>query len=414
MSSLGIIPGVILLVFSGLLAAVGLDLIVQCCIMTESSLREEDEARSLMPGSPVDESRDELSRERESGDAFATDLRPVVSYNKLAQRAGWPALSPIVDAAIVIKCLGVAVSYLMVSADSLQVFHPVLFQGQSISASKGHAIWVIICSLIISPVCFFREMRGLKWSSVVGILAGVYLTLLVMIHFIADSSDVEPRGEWHWVHIESSVLARFSVFVFAFTCHQNMPSIYTELIQTDRPRNAYAIVVSVGLAGILYCIMSVCGYLQWGHLVQPNVIANYTSTNFAFTVARLVIAFYGLSSYPLQLHPVRNSLKNLLPDVWNPDSNVTHALMTIGVLAITTVIAALIQSLDLVLAVIGATGSTTLCYFLPGALFYGMKRDSASRLELAVALFLVAFGSVVMLVGLTSILLGARASLFEY
>ena len=58
------------------------------------------------------------------------------------------------------------------------------------------------------------------------------------------------------------------IFVFAYTCHQNIISITNELHDPTRRRAGITIVSAIGLALLLYIIMAICGYETFGASVH--------------------------------------------------------------------------------------------------------------------------------------------------
>jgi len=57
-----------------------------------------------------------------------------------------------------------------------------------------------------------------------------------------------------------------------------------------------------------------------------------------------------------------------------------------------------------VFALVGATGSTTICYILPGLFYYGINRHNPWDWRKALAVFMFCFGVVFMLVSCTVII----------
>jgi amino acid permease len=58
-----------------------------------------------------------------------------------------------------------------------------------------------------------------------------------------------------------------------------------------------------------------------------------------------------------------------------------------------------------VFALVGATGSTTICYILPGLFYYGIKRHEGWEWRKVVAVFMFFFGVVFMIISCTVIII---------
>lgn len=112
-------------------------------------------------------------------------------------------------------------------------------------------------------------------------------------------------------------------------------------------------------------------------------------------------------SYPLQLHPARLSLDSALfgskgPLFW---PKARHIGETTILLAGGFTIAMVVKELDLVLSVIGATGSTLLCYILPGFFYFILSHGRGCSVIRIIALCLCIVGCITMVVCLTFIAL---------
>lgn len=59
-----------------------------------------------------------------------------------------------------------------------------------------------------------------------------------------------------------------------------------------------------------------------------------------------------------------------------------------------------------VFALVGATGSTTICYILPGLFYYGINRDKPWEWRKVLAVFMFCFGVVFMIISCTVIIKG--------
>lgn len=82
-------------------------------------------------------------------------------------------------------------------------------------------ITVFMASAIL-PLSFLRKLDSLKYSSIVALVAVIYLCAIVVYHFFSPSYPPPPPGSIQLVIFSSKFFARLPVFVFAFTCHQNV------------------------------------------------------------------------------------------------------------------------------------------------------------------------------------------------
>jgi len=118
-------------------------------------------------------------------------------------------------------------------------------------------------------------------------------------------------------------------------------------------------------------LIGFCGYLRYGNQIQDNVINNLNKTDIAVVICRLAVGMLVALSYPLQIHPLRICLYNILQIVFPRirDSNIPFFIVTILVCAVTYAVGFFVSDLGIVFSIVGATGSVSICYILPG-LFY--------------------------------------------
>lgn len=307
----------------------------------------------------------------------------------------------------------------------------------------------------------------------------------------------------------ANLLSVLPVLVFAFTCHQNMFASINELalfnqeqivkqslendanqetdpleypnsdpilhsgltpLQTD-PENRpgeYAsprpsertflkiVTASVYPAAFTYLAVGIAGYLTFGNNVKGNIMTMY-EYSLSTVIGRIAIVVLVLFSYPLQVHPCRASVSNIVnwlvtkkrstkelnhdsnsqdSHVQNYNSNdagtstlgyrpntntelgersslleesvepqvvapqgketlahlvhdshipfVPYVIITTFIIACSFLIAVKVDSLEVVLAFVGATGSTSISFILPGLFAYTLlkkanKSNSFSR-----------------------------------
>lgn len=144
-----------------------------------------------------------------------------VTISKLANLT-YPQLTILFDAAITIKCFGVAISYLIVIGDmvpsivqGLGYQHPILINRQ---------FWLLISAILLTPLAFLKRMDSLKYTSFMGLLSVLYLVGVSIWNFLKPEAIRPPpnAGMEAFETFSFASLKSFSVFVFSFTCHQNV------------------------------------------------------------------------------------------------------------------------------------------------------------------------------------------------
>ncbi|KAM0461932.1 hypothetical protein ACHAO4_001122 [Trichoderma viride] len=372
LSHMGIMLGVLLMVWSGLTSAFGLYLQSRC-------------ARYLDRGKS--------------------------SFFALSQLT-YPNASIIFDAAIAIKCFGVGVSYMIIIGDLM----PGVALGFNSAADRipylvDRNFWITAFMLLVIPLSFLKRLDSLKYTSLVALVSIGYLIILVIYHFSVDphaSPDNIRVIQWAGA-VET--LSALPVVIFAYTCHQNMFSIINEINDNSPSSLVRVVASSIGSAASIYVLVAVTGYITFGNSIVGNIVSMYP-TGVASTIGKAAIVVLVLFSIPLQVHPCRASVDavvNWRPSRGNsnggragspllnsapvqrgdhgstaPMSDLRFALITTVILTLAYITALSVSSLDRVLAFVGSTGSTSISFILPGLFYYKISDpDSVHHQRLA-------------------------------
>lgn len=155
---------------------------------------------------------------------------------------------------------------------------------------------------------------------------------------------------------------------------------------------------SIGSAASIYILVAITGYVTFGSDVLGNIIMMYPPS-VASTIGKAAIVVLVMFSVPLQVHPCRASLdavlrwrpnrsqrrpdspsnRSLLPTSGQTDSHgapvvamsdLRFALLTTFIIVLSYTAALTVSQLDRVLAYVGATGSTSISFILPGLFYY--------------------------------------------
>lgn len=374
MSHMGIVLGIIVIVWAGATAAFGLYLQTRCAAYLE----------------------------RGSSSFFALSQ---ITY---------PNAAIIFDAAIAIKCFGVGVSYLIIIGDLM----PGVVLGFTSEEGLAHFLldrhfWVTAFMLVCIPLSYLRRLDSLKYTSIVALISISYLVVLVVYHFCAqdtlpDGHYTTPLRIFTWKS-PVAALSALPVIVFAYTCHQNMFSVLNEIADNSHFRTTSVVGVSIGSAASIYVLVAITGYLSFGNEVGGNIVAQYAPSASA-TIGRAAIVVLVMFSYPLQVHPCRASVDAVLK--WRPSasfkqrlsrsatpstsslgvpsssppgdtpllptgkkrkieiSETRFAIITTVIIILSYIVAMTVSSLEAVLAYVGSTGSTSISFILPGLFYY--------------------------------------------
>lgn len=243
-----------------------------------------------------------------------------VSYFSLAQLT-YPQFLILFDSAIAIKCFGVGVSYLVIIGDLMpKIMESLDVATESILMHRN--LWItIFMALIVVPLSYLKKLDSLRYTSIVALFSVVYLICLVVFHYSVNDIPLEEPKRITWIGPVSlkSTLSSFPIFVFAYTCHQNMFAIINELKPRlgegeagSKTRQSNIIIRNaIATACTSYLVVGIIGYLTFGDLVNGNIITMYPKNSILSLIGRLSIVIMVSLSYPLQCHPCRGSVNHV-------------------------------------------------------------------------------------------------------
>ncbi|KAI5963193.1 uncharacterized protein KGF55_002985 [Candida pseudojiufengensis] len=249
-----------------------------------------------------------------------TNQRGNVSYFSLSQLT-YPNFSILFDLAISIKCFGVGISYLVIIGDLMpKIMETLEVNKESIFLKRN--IWIsIFMFFIITPLSFLKKLNSLKYTSILALFSVGYLICLVVIKYfeiiVLDKNHLNHKIIWFGPISWKQTLSSFPMFVFAYTCHQNMFAIINELKPHEKDgsqtRQSNLIIRNaIVIALVSYLIVGIFGYLTFGNDVNSNIISMYPKSSISSLIGRLCIVIMVALSFPLQCHPCRGSINHVL------------------------------------------------------------------------------------------------------
>jgi amino acid permease len=270
------------------------------------------------------------------------------SFYKVAETA-MPHFEKLIDLAVMIKCFGVATSYLIVIGGLMPDVMSDIFGDSSNSPARSffesRLTWVTAGFFVVVPLSFFQQLGALRYTSFMSLSFLFFLTLMVVlfasniggldpcakdddssstfVRFVngemvdstgivaagsnvarylldlastaanavgvggSSNDDGECVGERVNIQFNLNTMKVFSIFIFGFTCHQNMFTIVNELHAVTLGRCNQVIFYAIGTALSVYLVIANCGYSTYGDNVESNILASYPSKSLHSPFLRL-------------------------------------------------------------------------------------------------------------------------------
>ena len=193
--------------------------------------------------------------------------------------------------------------------------------------------WVVGALASVLPFSFYQTLDELKRASALALVFVFMLVGMIVMYAndIADpcaSTSIDScRGEIVPFTDFPSTMSKVPIFVFAFTCQQNIFPIVNEMELLSQRRLDIVISTAIGIALVLFCVVAVEGYTTFGSFVRGDILLNYPE-NFQVTFLRICVAIMLSLHYPLQLDPSRRCILSLVRVIiqwWSTQTNSCHS-----------------------------------------------------------------------------------------
>ena len=161
--------------------------------------------------------------------------------------------------------------------------------------------------------CFFlsllSNLNSLRFTSVVAVVS-MFFFAGVMCYLVIDApSSTLPAVTYATT---DGLFRAIPVALFAYSCQTSLFPIVVEMRAKDRLRARSMVATSFTMAGVLYMVVAVCGYVLFGDAIDANVLNNLTAAERGpvFPVM-LAFLFIIVTSYPLVAFTARLAATNL-------------------------------------------------------------------------------------------------------
>lgn len=335
-----------------------------------------------------------------------------------------PRWTWLIDGAVAIKCFGVGCSYLIIVGD----LAPDSFRFFGV---HGIQRWHTVTGAFVigGSLACMKNLSALRYTAVASILVVIWTSTLIFLFFANAGDSFDPcaasvafafvgnmtgqdlpckGADFEPVAIRNPVTLGkvLPVFIFGFTCQQNVFTICNEVRRPTRQRMDRIVAVAYILAGVFFGVTALLGYATYGNLVESDVLKGYPQDSVAVQLTRVFFTFLVTFSYPLQAHPSRASIMAL----WSIAAGPAHLqgssaekrrfwIVTALWVSLSWAVAVTVKDLGIVLGIVGATGSTTVSYILPGLVY--RKAFPQPSLERKLAGLQLLLGCVIMPLCLT-------------
>jgi len=297
-----------------------------------------------------------------------------------------PRWTWLIDGAVTVKCFGVATSYLMIvgdlAPDALRYFG---------AGDVSRRACVAGAFVVGGSLTCLRNLSALRHTAAASLAIVLWTVLLLALFVACPGPTFDPcAGQESWeiaaglgrkaecnnldLDVVSGqgvlhILKALPVFIFSFTCQQNVFPVCNEVKNVTRSRINNTIGVAYAFATTAFLGAAFFGYCTYGNQVESDVLKGYPR-KWPVEATRLLYSLLVVFSFPLQVHPSRSSALSLWSMVAGPAEGFRRFwIVTAVLLTLSLAIALSLEELGIILAIVGATGSTAVSYILPGLIY---------------------------------------------
>ena len=257
---------------------------------------------------------------------------------------------------------------------------------------------------LISPICLLKDISKMRFASMFGVCALMYSILIIVFetpwfydHYLKydyKSNDSSTHANWFDISMgftsDLNFFTGIATVFFVFTCHPGVFPVYKSLKNNTPKRINQVILKSVGLDFIIYLAVAICGFMTAPLSDEPLIIyrKKIFDNDIFMTIAKISLALDLYLSIPANLNSLRASFFLLVFDTDKID-NRRNVLVTIPVLLIATLIAALFEDILSYISILGGFFCSIICFLVPGLLMVLTSKEKVtSPKNLSIIIFL--------------------------
>ncbi|XP_023705826.1 putative sodium-coupled neutral amino acid transporter 7 [Cryptotermes secundus] len=276
------------------------------------------------------------------------------------------------SSAVALYCFGTCVTFLIIIGDQ---FDRVL---SSLHGLDFCHYWymnryftiALSSSVFILPFCYSKRIDFLKYVSSVGVVAVVYVVILIVCQKYMGNFMPGPvkTGPSHW----TDVFLVVPVICFGYQCHVSVIPIYACLRERNLNNFTLCASVAIGVCVAAYTLAGVYGYLTFGAYVTSDILESYSGSDMLVLIGILAIAIKTYTTYPILLFCGREAVSNLWANLLhNSESDVAvmerRRRVTIATIwyILTLVLAVLSPDIGSVIDILGSLAAVFIFVF-PG------------------------------------------------
>ena len=268
---------------------------------------------------------------------------------------------------------------------------------------------VSVCGVFaILPLCFSKKTDFLKYPSLFGVIAILYLTVLIIYAWAFGNypspsiSEIKLEPE-KWTDIFSVIPA----LCYGYQCHVSAIPIYSCMRHRNLKHFARVSTAAIAICAVANSVSACCGYLTFGSKVNPDILLDYDANRPEVMFGVIAMAIKTVFTYPILIFCGREALLSAIKDVkmslgYQVDSDSQNIVQRIVIVilwfGLSLICAIFIPDIGKVIKFLGCLAAFFIFFFPASSLMANTFKSDPSLIGRK-GQFLVLLGSVFIVVG---------------
>jgi amino acid permease len=310
----------------------------------------------------------------------AEDGQNIVSFREICERAGGKALGIVYDILIVLLLSLALLAYIIFIGDSLMDFISYFNLPYIFTIRR---LWItVIFAVVLLPLSLFDNLTALRYSSIVGVAAVIYVGILMIVFLFTERGDNEViiRAEQSL----SGICLFFGLTSAAYNAHFTAPNFYRELKNRSMKKFTCICGVSYLCIMLVNSVIGLSGYFLVGYGVTENVL-NSIRSSVPSTFAYLAVGISVMGSYPIILQATRASYLSIIKLFVHKDRLCKRESLvaTLILSVLFWLLGVTVDSVGIVLTMAQSIGGNAICYHLPAYIHWKRRRKDLTTFQAA-------------------------------
>jgi len=313
----------------------------------------------------------------------------ILNYGELIHHLYGQTGATLMNYVIVFYCFGSITAYQVIASQLL----PSAIDDMGLLADRTQShpfcverlLLMAIIASILYPVCLVKNTQGFKYATMLSLASLTFIALIIIVDspfYMKDPTKFDSHSVKYFPNSAESFFKAFNIIIFGYTCHVNLLPTQSELRNPLKRRVNKTIFRACATLGILYCIISACGYLSTLDATPDLVVMRdpeSTSDKYVMIVGKIAISIAILISVPLNLAPMRLTINTMVKWDQRPFSLSRHMTLTATLLIASCCVAVVFPKIIAIVNILGGIFSVTIAYVAPSLLYLRLSKKSLTH-----------------------------------